>query len=377
MYFIGKDQGIAECVCCVCPGISWMSGAARIKKGSPVHRDFLVGNWCSRGFCTTAQLVSENSQDFSASAFATGLLGSCFGACSPKGILAFFAEHFVSGITGNVQTSVWTEKWPARRVAEACLIFHCVHLFPCVSTSGAAAELLHHLTPAHMMGTGEMILKDLTCSWHSTRWLQLCAGTDSPPLEWNVAVGWCCTAMLNAIFGQAMKDPAVSAHSNGLGDRTEMPWWNLPLLLALAWHTRAAHYQTFVLPYPEYKAVFHWHGWLFSFCLDSVAELQQAFQRQTEISSYHLLQPTSVLPRLSLVLLQWSAQQAFKGRCSSGAKILAFIFGLESCSWNSKHEIFLETFFVCLSEEIAGRRRPVSWTLKEKPIGSEYTGDII
>lgn len=35
------------------------------------------------------------------------------------------------------------------------------------------------------------------------------------------------------------------------------------------------------------------------------------------------------------------------------------LFGLESCPWNSKHEISLETFFVCLCEEIAGRRRPV------------------
>lgn len=237
----------------------------------------------------TAKLVSENSQAFSASAFAMGLLGSCFGACVPKGMWASFAEHFVSDITGNVQTPVWTMKRPARRGAEACLIWHCLHLFPYISTSGATAELLHHLAPR--MGIGKKILKNLTCSWHSALWLQLCAGTDSPPLEWNVAVGWCCTAVLNAIFGQAMKDPAVSTPSNGPGDTTEMPWWNLPLLLTLAWHARAPHHQTFVLPYPEYKAVFHWHGWLFSFCLDSVAELQQAFQRQAEFSSYHLLQP--------------------------------------------------------------------------------------
>lgn len=87
--------------------------------------------------------------------------------------------------------------------------------------------------------------------------------------------------------------------------------------------------------------------------------------------------PHSVLQRISLALLQWSAEEAFKGRCDSGAEILCFIFGLESLSWNSKHAISLETFFVCLSEEIAGRRRPVSWALEEKPIGSEYTGDII
>lgn len=70
----------------------------------------------------TAKLVSENSQAFSASAFAMGLLGSYFGACVPKGIWAGFAERFVSNITGNTQTSVWTMKRPGRRGAEACLI---------------------------------------------------------------------------------------------------------------------------------------------------------------------------------------------------------------------------------------------------------------
>jgi len=49
-----------------------------------------------------------------------------------------------------------------------------------------------------------------------------------------------------------------------------------------------------------------------------------------------------------------------KGDVTLGAEILHFIFGLESCSWNSKHKISLENFFVCLSEEIAVRRRPVS-----------------
>lgn len=87
-----------------------------------------------------------------------------------------------------------------------------------------------------------------------------------------------------------MKDPAVSTVSNGLGDRTEMPWWNLPLLLTLAWHTRAPHHQTFVLPCPEYKAVLHWHGWTFSFRLDTEAEPQQAFLRYTGFSRYHPLQ---------------------------------------------------------------------------------------
>lgn len=90
-----------------------------------------------------------------------------------------------------------------------------------------------------------------------------------------------------------MKDPAVSALSNGLGDGTEMQWWNLPLLLTLARHARAPHHQTFVLPYPEYKAVLHRHGWLFSFWLDSVAELQQTFLRYSVFSSYHLLQTQS------------------------------------------------------------------------------------
>lgn len=173
-----------------------------------------------------------------------------------------------------------------------------------------------------------------------------------------------------------MKDPAVSTLGNGLGDRTEMPQWNLPLLLTLAWHTRAPHHQTFVLPYAEYKAVLHWHAWLFSFWLDSVAEVQQACLRSTGFPVIIPFNPHSVLQRLSLGLLQWSAEEAFKGRSDSGAEVLCFIFGLESCSWNSKPEISLETF-VCLSEEIAGRRRSVSWALKEKPIGSEYTGDII
>lgn len=58
--------------------------------------------------------------------------------------------------------------------------------------------------------------------------------------------------------------------------------------------------------------------------------------------------PHSVVQRLSLALLQCSAEEAFKGRCDSRAETLCFIFGLESCSWNSKHEISLETFFVCL-----------------------------
>lgn len=75
--------------------------------------------------------------------------------------------------------------------------------------------------------------------------------------------------------------------------------------------------------------------------------------------------PHSVLQRLSLALLQWSAEEAFKGRGDSGTEVSCFVFGLESCCWNSKHEISLETFFVCLSEEIAGRRRPVSWALRE------------
>lgn len=44
----------------------------------------------------TAKLVSGNSQAFSASAFAMGLLGSCFGTCVPKGIRPCFAEHFAS-----------------------------------------------------------------------------------------------------------------------------------------------------------------------------------------------------------------------------------------------------------------------------------------
>lgn len=87
-----------------------------------------------------------------------------------------------------------------------------------------------------------------------------------------------------------MKAPAVSTLSNGLGDRTEMPRWNLPLLLTLARHMRAPHHQAFVLPDPEYKAVLHRHGWLFSFWLDSVAELQQTFPRYSGFSSYHPLQ---------------------------------------------------------------------------------------
>lgn len=53
-------------------------------------------------------------------------LGSCFGTCVPRGIWACFAEHFVSNVTGNAQTSVWTMKWPARRGAETCLIWHCL-----------------------------------------------------------------------------------------------------------------------------------------------------------------------------------------------------------------------------------------------------------
>jgi len=87
-----------------------------------------------------------------------------------------------------------------------------------------------------------------------------------------------------------MKDPAVSSLSNELGNRTEMPWWNLPLLLTLARHTRAPHHQTIVLPYPEYKAVLHWHGWLFSFWLDSVAELQKTFLSYSGFSSSHPFQ---------------------------------------------------------------------------------------
>lgn len=47
----------------------------------------------------TAKLVSEDSQAFSASAFAMGFLGSCFGTCVPRGIWACFAEHFVSNVT--------------------------------------------------------------------------------------------------------------------------------------------------------------------------------------------------------------------------------------------------------------------------------------
>lgn len=73
-----------------------------------------------------------------------------------------------------------------------------------------------------------------------------------------------------------------------------------------------------------------------------------------------LLNPHSVLRKLSLALLKRSVEEAFKGRCESGAEILCFGFGLQSCSWNSKHEISLETFFVCLSEEIAGRREDLS-----------------
>lgn len=73
-----------------------------------------------------------------------------------------------------------------------------------------------------------------------------------------------------------------------------------------------------------------------------------------------LLNPHSVLRKLPLALLKRSVEGAFKGRCESGAEILCFGFGLQSCSWNSKHEISLETFFVCLSEEIAGRREDLS-----------------
>lgn len=58
----------------------------------------------------TAKLVSETSQAFSGSAFAMGLLGSCFGTCVPKGPWACSAEHFVFNVTGNIQTSVWTMK---------------------------------------------------------------------------------------------------------------------------------------------------------------------------------------------------------------------------------------------------------------------------
>lgn len=107
----------------------------------------------------TAKLVSENGQAFSASAFAAGLLGSCFGTCVPKGIRPCFAEHLASKMllppAGNAQTSAWTVKRPARSGAETCLLSHCLCLFLTVSTSQAAAELLHHLAPR--MGVGEMV----------------------------------------------------------------------------------------------------------------------------------------------------------------------------------------------------------------------------
>lgn len=173
-----------------------------------------------------------------------------------------------------------------------------------------------------------------------------------------------------------MKDLAVSTLGNGLGDRTEMPWWNLPLPLTLARYTRAPHHQTFVLPHPEYKAVLYRHGWQFSFWLDL---WQNCSKLSWGILGFPVVcfSPHSVLQSLSVALLQESAEEAFKGRCDSEAEVLCFISSLESCSWNSKHAISLETFFVCPSEEIAGRRRPVSSALEEKPVGSEYTGDII
>lgn len=107
----------------------------------------------------TGQPVSENSQAFSASAFAAGLPGSCFGTCVPKGIRPCFAEHFIAKMllppVGSAQASVRTMKRPSRSGAETCLLSRCPYLFPSISTSQAAAELLHHL--AARMGVGEMV----------------------------------------------------------------------------------------------------------------------------------------------------------------------------------------------------------------------------
>lgn len=91
--------------------------------------------------------------------------------------------------------------------------------------------------------------KGTICTFASLRWeWSAPAGIDIPP-EWIVAVGWCSASPLKGIFGCAMKDPAViSTLSNGLGSRTEMPWWNLPLVLTLAWQARPPHPQTFVSP---------------------------------------------------------------------------------------------------------------------------------
>lgn len=117
---------------------------------------------------------------------------------------------------------------------------------PCASTSQSAAELLHHLAARDVEG---MVQKELICTFASLRWeWSAPAGIDIPP-EWIVAVGWCSASPLKGIFGCAMKDPAViSTLSNGLGSRTEMPWWNLPLVLTLAWQARPPHPQTFVSP---------------------------------------------------------------------------------------------------------------------------------
>lgn len=95
----------------------------------------------------TAKLVSENSQALSASAFAMDLLGSCFGTCVPK----MPALQSILFLTWQGMTM----KRPARRGAESCLIWHCLRLFPRVSTSGTAAELLHHLVLR--MRIGEMV----------------------------------------------------------------------------------------------------------------------------------------------------------------------------------------------------------------------------
>lgn len=107
----------------------------------------------------TAKLMSENSQAFGASAFAAGLLGSCFSTCVPKGIRLCFAKHFASQTllppAGNAQTSARTMKRPARSGADTCLLSHCLCLFPSISTSPAAAELLHRL--ARRIGVGEMV----------------------------------------------------------------------------------------------------------------------------------------------------------------------------------------------------------------------------
>lgn len=270
----GKDQGIAGYVCCVCPGISWMNGATREAPWALVFKyetdaqeeSVWQLSWCQE----TARLLVPLPLPWVYWAVAlVPVFPKGYGPALQNILLLKHHRECTDICVVNEMTC-----------QEGCRGLLTLALSPslpkCFYLWGNCRALASSCTQD---GDWRNDIKRSQLITQCPVTSALCRDWYIPPLEWNVAVGWCCTAMLNAIFGQAMKDPAVSTHSNGLGDRTEMPWWNLPLLLTLAWHVRAPHHQTFVLPYPEYKAVFHWHGWLFSFCLDSVAELKQAFQR--------------------------------------------------------------------------------------------------